>query len=1024
MPDDPLELGRQGATAARDFQATGAPESLDRSIDLFRRAVLAQPGTQNNAHLASVLLTRYEARGIEADLRDAEWALGELARRVPITSGQGGMLARLALYRYDIDADPATLDRAVRICRQMLDGTAPDEPGRETLWHLLGTGLARRFDRTGDVADLDAALDASRSAMAGTTEVGHRINFVRQGIRRLALRKANPPDPGEVIRTALSAADAFAEEHPQHGEMLHSAGTALRHRYDLSGAADDLDRSIRLLKISVERCGEDDVRAERRNSLGNALLRRFESTGLPEVLDEAIENHRRGIPDGSRHAPERAVRLNNLAASLRQRGLHFDDVAALREAIALLRDAIETAEDDARLVALGTLGITLQDLWEQTREPAAAEEAVAAARTVRAGSSVEDDGAHEVLANALVNRALSRADPDDLAESVRLLERVSAVRPFGHPGHGRCLRNLGGAWSASFELTGDPAALDRAITFIGRAVRADPVPEPERADYRRALGGLLLMQHERTGDHGTLRAAADAFAAVALDAAVGARHRVAAATRWSEAEAELGRWPEARRAAELAMELLPRTSSLRLARDDRERGLSRSNGVAAHAAACAARTGDPALAVRWLEQGRGVLLGQALEARGDHTELRDRHPALAATLAGLTERLDTLETMGTSSAERHAVAQRRDETLAQIRALPGFGQFLSAPTLSTVQGWAGPGPVVLINVSRHGCGAFVLRDTELITVPLPALTEQDAVRQADRWADALAMAAVPDSEQASGPVLAEVLAWLWDVVAEPVLDRIGFGPTDTPPRLWWSPGGPLASLPLHAAGPVSGGGVLDRVVSSYTPTVRALGYARTLAAQPVEPGRLLVVAVADAAGAPPLPYARREAAALAALCRTEERTTREGVLGALADHAYVHFACHGYLDPANPAGSRLLVGGAGSLSVLEVSRLQLPAARLAVLSACHTARNTPALADEAVHVAGAFQIAGYPCVVGTSWQVNDRMASRIAIAFHAALWADGPAPDPRRSAYALHQVLRGLRDYPPAVWAAWVHSGA
>lgn len=963
MPDDPLELCRQGAAAAHDFQETGAAESLD--------------------------------------------------------------LARLALYRYDIDADPATLDRAIRICRQLLDGTAPDDPERETFWHLLGTGLAQRFNRTGDVADLDAALDASRSAMAGTTEVGHRINFVRKAIRRLALRQANPPDPGEVIRTALSAADAFAEEHPLYGEMLHSAGTALRHRYDLSGAADDLDRSIRLLRIAVELCGEDDdVRAERMNSLGNALLRRFESTGMPEVLDEAIDNHRRGVPDGSRHDPDRAVRLNNLAASLRQRGLYFGDVAALREAIALLRDAIETAEDDARLVALGTLGITLQDLWEQTREPAAAEEAVAAARTVHAASSVEDDGAHEVLANALVNRALSRADPDDLAESIRLLERVSAMRPFGRPGHGRCLRNLGGAWCVSFELTGDPASLDRAITLIGRAVRADPVPEPERARYQRALGGLLITQHERTGDPGALRAAADAFAAVALDAAVGARNRVAAATRWSDAEAELGRWPEARQAAELAMELLPRTSSLRLARDDRERGLSRSNGVAAHAAACAARTGDPTMAVRWLEQGRGVLLGQALEARGEHTELRDRHPALAATLAGLTERLDTLETMGTSSAERHAVAQRRDETLAQIRALPGFGQFLSAPTLPTVQGWAGSGPVVLINVSRHGCAAFVLRGTELITVPLPALTEQDAVRQADRWADALAMAAVPDSERASGPVLAEVLAWLWDVAAEPVLDRLGFGPTDTPPRLWWSPGGPLASLPLHAAGPVSGGGVLDRVVSSYTPTVRALGYARTLAAQPVEPGRMVVVAVADAAGAPPLPYARREAAALAALCRTEERTTRESVLDALADHAYVHFACHGYLDPANPAGSRLLVGGAGSLSVLEVSRLQLPAARLAVLSACHTARNTPALADEAVHVAGAFQIAGYPCVVGTSWQVNDRMASRIAIAFHTALWADGPAPDPRRSAYALHEVLRELRDYPPAVWAAWVHSGA
>ncbi|MYX40196.1 hypothetical protein GTW59_03695, partial [Streptomyces sp. SID89] len=65
---------------------------------------------------------------------------------------------------------------------------------------------------------------------------------------------------------------------------------------------------------------------------------------------------------------------------------------------------------------------------------------------------------------------------------------------------------------------------------------------------------------------------------------------------------------------------------------------------------------------------------------------------------------------------------------------------------------------------------------------------------------------------------------------EPVLERLGL--LDAPageewPRLWWSPGGALAALPLHAAGHHDGRrSVLDRVVSSYTPTVRALAYAR------------------------------------------------------------------------------------------------------------------------------------------------------------------------------------------------------
>nr|WP_257003705.1 CHAT domain-containing protein [Streptomyces sp. SA15] len=49
------------------------------------------------------------------------------------------------------------------------------------------------------------------------------------------------------------------------------------------------------------------------------------------------------------------------------------------------------------------------------------------------------------------------------------------------------------------------------------------------------------------------------------------------------------------------------------------------------------------------------------------------------------------------------------------------------------------------------------------------------------------------------------------------------------PRLWWSPTGPLTLLPLHMAGRHDGSrdNVLDRVVSSYATTVKALRHARS-----------------------------------------------------------------------------------------------------------------------------------------------------------------------------------------------------
>lgn len=125
------------------------------------------------------------------------------------------------------------------------------------------------------------------------------------------------------------------------------------------------------------------------------------------------------------------------------------------------------------------------------------------------------------------------------------------------------------------------------------------------------------------------------------------------------------------------------------------------------------------------------------------------------------------------------------------------------------------------------------------TVPLPGLTVKVAEEQLDRLSAASRTAGTRDLEppeyQSAQHEIRSVLAWLWDAVVEPILAHLGY--TSAPrdgvpwPRLWWCPVGALAFLPLHAAGHYnfvddSPRTALDRVVSSYTPTVRALAHAR------------------------------------------------------------------------------------------------------------------------------------------------------------------------------------------------------
>jgi CHAT domain-containing protein len=196
--------------------------------------------------------------------------------------------------------------------------------------------------------------------------------------------------------------------------------------------------------------------------------------------------------------------------------------------------------------------------------------------------------------------------------------------------------------------------------------------------------------------------------------------------------------------------------------------------------------------------------------------------------------------------------------------------------------------------------------------------------------------------------------------------------------------------------------------------------------------RVLVVAMPHTPGAPDLPGAAQETALLrglfgdlATVADTATTATHDGVLAALPQFTWTHFACHGISYAADPSASQLLLHDYRQkpLTVLDIARLHLDDAQFAYLSACSTALTGAALPDEAIHLASAFQLAGYRNVIATSWPIADGPAGRIAANVYKALAGDATAGS---AATALHHAIRGMRAiFParPAMWAAFTHHG-
>ncbi|WP_017581085.1 CHAT domain-containing protein [Nocardiopsis valliformis] len=1056
IPEEVLpEVAEATVPAAEDLlerAAAGDAALLDLAVGLWERVVEALPPGRSSrlralSNLGAALGTRFGLTAVRSDadrgIASLEEALGGLAAR----SGD-----RRALYlrnlatayqtRFEVFGTEEDLRRAVTGFDDAVSAAEGDTE-RLSARIRLGASLGARFSLRGDRNDLDRAL--------------------------AELEEVNRDMPGD---------------HPERDLALSHLGILLTGRFDHRGDIDDLNRAVPLLEevavLSAGAGGGADGSMHLTN-LGTAYRTRADRSGSLTDLDRAVDAYERavqGLPPGHRGRPSCLINLGTcLFSRFEQRGGRSD----LRRAVDLLEEADRTCPEDHLDRIEATLSLALARWIRFEGHPDDAEE--------HTGNPVDMDLAISGWAEAL--------DSGQLTPGARIM----------------CLSNLAGALARRADRpdTQDAglADLHRAAMLVEEVLGLLPPDHPERALDLGNLGSLFHGIHERGGENAGPEYLGRAVSV--YESALGvAGSPVLLRLRAGRIAGELLFDTDPGRAARILSDtvaLLPHVSPRALERTDRQHVVGQSFGLASLAAAAA--LADPGrdeqaralAALQVLETGRGVLLSQRISNHGELAELREVSPELAERFLTLREELDRADadletappraTAGNTTSllndlnarwgkkrdssvrDRHALARALDEVTALIRSVDGFASFGRAPSPEELTGAASEGPVVVFSTSPKRCDALLLTGDGITHCPLPRLDFDDLMDRAVRLTNLLHGHDDPDAgeaEQNPNDVLVDVQEWLWERVTEPVLLALGFdrepAQGQARPRVWWVPDGLLGLLPLHASGrhtERAGHTVMDRVVSSYTPTVRALRHTRTRAAGPGEDvdtatgaDSTLVVAMPTTPGATDLAYVRPEREALekhlpgavvlathAPGGRPEEHTdplpTREAVLRHLEGASIAHFACHGYDHRQDPALSGLLLHdhARAPFTAAVLSGASLGRARLAYLSACNTSLITAVpLLDEVLHLASAFQIAGFPQVVGTLWRVNDEVSAQVADLFYGYLRDEEGRLEPEGSARALHAAVRDVRDgrgdpeedfgdlvRAPTLWAPYLHTG-
>ncbi|KZV73890.1 TPR-like protein [Peniophora sp. CONT] len=420
------------------------------------------------SHYSIILLKCYDRMGRFEDLEHAILTIRRAIDMAPAGATEpdfltnfGNALAR----RFELTGELGNIEEAISAHRRALEVTDESHPAKASRLANLGVSLLRRFERTDRLDDLEKAVAAHRLAVE-LTPVNHpdrasRLSILGGSLLRSFERAGRLGDLETAIAAQREAVELTEDSRPDKASRLTNLGGSLMRRFQHTGEMKNLHDAV-----EAHRCAVDFTPDDHPNkpllfaNYANALCTRYERTGAIHDLAIGIDAYRRAVESTSEGHPNRPTLFRDFGNALLQRFKHNNERVDLEDGIVALRHAVEhTLEGHpSRPFQLNSLGNSLCERFERTGEM------------------------------------------KDLEDGISMHHEAVELTPDGHPDKPKLFNNLGNSLRRRFDRIGDIQDLEGAIVAHRHAVKGTPESHSEKALWYHNLGNVLTRRFEHTGD--------------------------------------------------------------------------------------------------------------------------------------------------------------------------------------------------------------------------------------------------------------------------------------------------------------------------------------------------------------------------------------------------------------------------------------------------------------------------------------------------------------------------------------------